>query len=484
MRWPLHLTFNLCLIALVGGGLFVVVRSNTKAEEGERTSALGTLDGLIASWDAGGVPPERRVINLFVGGEPEDSLMDPPVPRVFWWPVKAWFHRDEAKAERAREIERLLGRERPLADWSSVGLTWAAERRARLQGLSRYVARAHQAKARLVIVAYDREAQAAVGAVRAAGESTSDLVLADKLIVLGASGDSYLALINQDDVDARGPDRIREKLLIWHRAGKGADPEGMEISFRNDAGRVVNGRLSGDAATAEGSMALVRALTSPEADMETLLIRGGQIPARTASPAPASASALPPARVAAGTPPSPVAPAAADNSLRRPAARAESAARAEESSASGGAAPEGDHPPVQFTCETNRRAAWSLWAYEPVYHLDRDYLERRYPEATGLPAHCDFVISCGLLSAQPIDESNYRFIIRRTTFIGRPAFITHLTDTAADGTKLDATSYVLNVEGEGAVFTSLTVGSKTDLGACPNTRLLPVFERIARTLHR
>ena len=73
MRWPLYLTVNVCLIALVGAGAFRLFQQDGAAQAARSAALDQGLDRLIAAWTASGTPPEARVLRIFVASEPDET---------------------------------------------------------------------------------------------------------------------------------------------------------------------------------------------------------------------------------------------------------------------------------------------------------------------------------------------------------------------------------------------------------------------------
>jgi hypothetical protein len=286
MRWPLYLTVNVCLVALVGAGALGLLRQDAAAQAAQSAALDRGLDGLIAAWSAGATPPAGRVLRLFVTSEPDETWFAPPEPRPFWWPLLSRLSRSKAKAEHDRRAAELFGRA-AFCDWHGQGLAWAAQRTARLHALSGYIAKARAARARIVLVADGRQAASAWDAVLEAGSQSSapaqDRMLVEKFIALGAP--------------APGPPQsplVRERLSLWHSEGSSVEPAGNQLEFMDAQGRVVRQVLSGGAAKEPGAVALLRGMIASDVGLAESLIRAGQLPASFLSAGQASAAAPPP----------------------------------------------------------------------------------------------------------------------------------------------------------------------------------------------
>lgn len=274
MRWPLYLTLNAGLILLMGAGFLGIIQRNTSLQRAQGEAMTGSLDRLIASWTAAGTPPENRLLNVLVSGEPEESMFVPAEERPIWAPIWSWFTRGKARTEHARLASALLGRERPMADWYAQGSVWASERERRLQALAGYLAKARQAQARIVVVADGREAAAAWAAIQTAGQSSANLVLVEKFITLGYNPDA-LRRNRRAAFVTDGSELVKERLFLWHAEGTAVLTAGNQMVFVDSQGRRVREALPGEAAKEEGAVGLVRRLADADSSIETRLRNEG-----------------------------------------------------------------------------------------------------------------------------------------------------------------------------------------------------------------
>jgi hypothetical protein len=402
MRWPLYLTINVCLVALVGAGALSLVRQDTAAQAVQAAALDRGLDGLIAAWTAGGTPPAGRVLRLFVTSEPDETWFAPPESRPFWWPLLSRLSRGGAKAEHDRRAAELFGRA-AFSDWHGQGLAWASQRTARLRALSSYIAKARAARARIVLVADGRQAPLAWDAVQEAGTQSAapaeDRILVDKFIAVGAP--------------APGPPQsplIRERLSVWHSEGSSVEPAGNQLEFMDSQGRVLRQALSGEAAKEQGAVALLREMIASDDSLTESLIRAGQLPPGYGSvgraPAAPAAASLPPALTSRPEPrPLPQAPKPAAAEEPQPQRPAESVSESPRKGMQLGPHPteeDAAHYEKEQVCASCCSTAGGSWKYGSYFGQKMGTVEERQPywgccEGSDWPSNWASVPSCSSL---------------------------------------------------------------------------------------